>query len=385
MSLTTAVSMHYRYADFVRFLDDSSSWEFHLGLIVGLGMIGGLAMRIAQGIGMDTYGPRRVWLLSSALFAVACVGQLAVTTTGPLIYFLRILFQISISGFFGGSIMFISGRAPVARMAEVVGNLGTSGFVGIAIGSFLSDALLGDGPQSRWQLDRVFLLAALLATMALFFSWMATVGHPAPVVRRRRRPFVRVIRRYSPGPILMVGAATGFGLTLPTIFLRAFLKQIDITEIALFFAIYPVVGFIARLSIRRLPERLGIRPMIISGLSILAVGMLLFLPVSREWHLIFPAIMIGIAHAMLFPPVVAGGSAAFPMRYRGLGTTLVLAMFDVGTLFGSPAVGAILVLSASMGLPKYPSMFLAVTAFLTLVAVAYAIATKNHASTRTET
>ncbi|HEV3338772.1 MAG TPA: hypothetical protein VG125_00400, partial [Pirellulales bacterium] len=116
-STMVAVSLLYRYGDFVSFLGGT---EVDLGWIVAAGMVGSLLMRLAQGSGIDAYGPRRIWLWSSALFVASCAGHLLVTTAdGPFIYALRVLLQTSISGFFGASITFISGRAPIARMAEV--------------------------------------------------------------------------------------------------------------------------------------------------------------------------------------------------------------------------------------------------------------------------
>ena len=44
----TAWSLLYRYADFVRLLGGT---EFHLGWIVGVGMVGSIFMRLALGRG----------------------------------------------------------------------------------------------------------------------------------------------------------------------------------------------------------------------------------------------------------------------------------------------------------------------------------------------
>jgi len=53
-----------------------------------------------------------------------------------------------------------------------------------------------------------------------------------------------------------------------------------------------------------------------------------------------PGVFAGIAHAVLFPSVTAQGSHAFPNRYRGLGTTVMLAMLDLGALVGAPLIAA---------------------------------------------
>jgi MFS family permease len=365
-----AVSLLYRYGDFVKIVGGD---EVDLGWIVSAGMVGSLLMRLAQGVGIDTYGPRRIWLWSSALFAAACLGHLWITdaTTAP-IYLLRILWQTSVAGFFGASITYISGRAPMTRMAEVIGTLGTSGFVGMMLGTWLGDQLLNYAELERKHADHMFEVATLLSVAAFVFSYLATVGHPLPATRRRL-PVGHLLRRYHPGPVLWVGVAMGLGLGLPGVFLTRFAGTLHIAKLAVFFWVYAPTAFITRMLVRRVPEQYGIRPMILWGLGSLAVGTLSFVGVRHEWQFIFPAVLIGVAHALLFPAVVAGGSGGFPPRYRGLGTTLMLAMFDLGNVVGMPAVDEALHWYARGGLPAYPAMFITVAAALGAVGVAYLV------------
>ncbi|MGC3966933.1 MAG: hypothetical protein QM775_06050 [Pirellulales bacterium] len=71
-----------------------------------------------------------------------------------------------------------------------------------------------------------------------------------------------------------MSVATGIGLNLPTVFLRPFMEQIGLTNgLMLFFNIYPPIAFVARVSMRRVPDRLGIRPMIGLGIAALVVGL----------------------------------------------------------------------------------------------------------------
>jgi predicted MFS family arabinose efflux permease len=208
------------------------------------------------------------------------------------------------------------------------------------------------------------------------FAWLATRRDGVPV-RRRQVPIIWLLRRYHPGPILVMGVTMGFGLGLSTTFLRPFAASLRIPSIATFFGIYATTAFITRMSIRRLPERIGIRSMVLIGVACLSINMLSYLPVRLEWHLILPAIIIGVAHALLFPAVVAGGSSAFPDRYRGLGTTLMLAMFDLGMLIGSPTAGSILRVADVLGFPKYPSMFITLSFVFALLGIWYAIRSRG--------
>lgn len=367
--MMVAISLLYRYGDFVSYLGGS---EVDLGWLVAAGMVGSLLMRLAQGVGIDRYGPRRIWLWSSALFIVSCAGHLWIDNVrGVPIYALRVLFQTSVAGFFGASITYISGRAPISRMAEVIGTLGTSGFVGMMLGTSLGDQLLNYAELDRSHVDHMFEAATLLAIVAYGFSWAATRGHPVPV-RRRRMPVAWLLRRYHPGAVLWAGVAMGFGLGLPGVFLTRYAAELEIPKLAVFFWVYAPTAFLTRLAIRRMPQRYGIRPMIVLGLGSLAVGMLLFLCVHDEWQFVFPAMFIGVAHAFSFPAVVAGGSGVFPIRYRGLGTTLMLAMFDLGNLVGMPAVGEMLYWFGRDGLDRYGTMFISVAGLLALVAALYA-------------
>ncbi|MCH5373640.1 MAG: MFS transporter, partial [Planctomycetes bacterium] len=100
-SLMMAVSLLFRYADFVKYLGGS---EMDLGLIVGVGMFGALATRVLQGLGIDRFGARRIWILSVCLFAISALFHLTVSRVdGPGIYLARILLTTSIAGAFGSS------------------------------------------------------------------------------------------------------------------------------------------------------------------------------------------------------------------------------------------------------------------------------------------
>lgn len=369
-----AVSLLFRYADFVTFLGGT---ELHLGWIVGIGMVGSLAARVFLGWAIDRYGARRVWLAALTLFTVCCLGHLPVTTCrGPVIYILRILFCCSLAGIFGASMTFISGRAPTARMAEMLGMIGTSGFIGMVFGTQIGDFLCGTETITRHQINLMFLIAAGFGGAAWFFVWNATRGQLAPPVRRRP-PLFWLLRRYQPGTVLMVSAAMGMGIGLPGTFLRTYAAELDIARIGLFFAVYAPTAIITRLSTRRLPERFGLRPMILAGMVCMLLSQLTFLVVTNEWSLVVPGFGYGVAHAILFPSTIALGSSAFPNRYRGLGTTLMLAGFDFGQLVGAPIAGWIVERGISLGLPGYPIMFCSVAVMFAIVAAVFALATSH--------
>jgi MFS family permease len=365
-----AVSLMYRYADFVLYLGGN---ELTVGWIVGTGMVGGLAMRFFQGFGIDHFGARRVWLWSMTGFVLSLLGHLWVdSTSGPAIYLLRILYATSMAGTFGASITNVSRRLPLERMAEVIGSLGTSGFIAMALGPQLGDLLCGGQTITRGDLDTMFYVAAALGAVSLVCAEVATRGHAAPR-RRRKPPLAWLLRRYHPGGMLALGIVMGVGFVLPTTFLPTYVKHLDIPHTGPFFIVYAITAFLARLATRRLPQLIGVRPMVLLGLAALVISLLCYMVVQTQWGLALPGVFAGISHAVLFPAVTAQGSSAFPDRYRGLGTTVMLAMLDIGTLVGAPLVGGLVDYSENFGLPGYPTMFLVLSVGITITGVIYAL------------
>lgn len=370
-----AVSLLYRYADFVSFLGGS---ELDLGRIVGAGMIGSMLMRFAQGVGIDRYGSRQIWLGSLGLFIACVLGHLLIERPDtPAIYLLRIGFSTSLAGVFGASITSVARRLSVERMAEVIGMLGTSGFIAMAMGPFLGDWLCGARPMTRERINLMFLVAAGLGAASFVCTLIATRGETRPQQRRRSPHLLWLLRRYHPGGILVMSVAMGVGFSLPTTFLAPFAADLGIRHIGGYFLLYAGTAFMTRMLTRRFPAQFGIRPVIFFGVAMLVVSLLLYLPVTNQWTLLVPGFFAGVAHALLFPAIVAGGSSAFPDRYRGLGTTLMLAMFDLGTLVGAPCLGGIVTYSKRASLPPYPTMFLTIAAGVVLVSAFYAVVSRG--------
>ncbi len=357
LALMVAYTLMYRYADFVLYLGGTAGT---VGTIVGVGMVGSLVMRLFQGTGIDRFGARKIWLASMAGFIVSLLGHVLVDRSdGAAIYLLRILYSTSVAGAFGASITSVSRSLPVERLAEVIGSLGTSGFIGMVLGPLVGDVLCGHETITRGDLDTMFYAAAALGGVSLVLAELSTRGEVAPRRRRRKPHMLWLLRRYHPGAIMALGVVIGTGFVIPTTFLPTYTLDLGIERTGPFFIVYATVAFITRIATRRMPQTLGIAPMIYGGLAALTVSLVCYLGVSSAWGLALPAVFAGIAHAVLYPASTAQGSGTFPGRYRGLGTTLMLAMLDLGALCGAPLIGFTLDYSTSLGLPPYETTFVA--------------------------
>ena len=225
IALMVAVSLLFRYADFVSSLGGS---EDQLGLITGLGMIGGIVARCFLGVAIDSYGAGRVWVLSLLLLVCCLLGHLAIhSLQPPFIHLLRILYTISLAGNFGASITFVSLRAPASRMGEMIGMLGSSGFIGMGIGPSIGDWLLADVTPETLAM-KLFYWSAGAAAIAMLFAFLATLGLSRPqrdaddMGEDDTFNWMQLARRYHPGWTLLVGFAMGLGIGMPGTFVSAF-------------------------------------------------------------------------------------------------------------------------------------------------------------------
>ncbi|MDA7977856.1 MAG: MFS transporter [Pirellulales bacterium] len=367
---TAVMALLFRFSDFVTHLGGT---EADLGYIVGVGMIGALCMRLAQGLGVDRFGPRRVWLLSLVLLAAASVGHLAIQSLhDPSVYLLQIAIRTALAGAFGASITYISYQVPAARTVEVLGSLGSSGFVGIMLGTALGDFVSGGEYVTRSHVDAMFVLCTALALAGTFFAWQATTN-PVRPPQRQLPPLIPVIMRFHPGVLLLVALAIGIGLGMPGVFVRPFGEEQGITVLAWFFWTYAPTAFAVRLMTRRFSSIYGVRPMILSGLASAVIGSLSLMLVSRGWHFMLPGFFFGFCHALIFPSVTGAGSMRFPARYRGIGVALILAMFDLGNLIGAPLGGSLHEMAVRYDLPTWPIVFSTFAGLLLTIAVTYAV------------
>lgn len=368
--LWAAQAVLFRYADFVDVLGGS---ELHLGWIVGVGMTGSVVMRLSLGRWIDRYGPRIVWVTSLAVLAVTCLAHWMVTDYQSLaIYGLRILFTTALAGALGAWTAVIVTRFAGPRMPEVLSILGTAGFLGMMVGAYLGDAVCGGKPVSRIQTDLLFLLAALLTSSAIPLAWRATCGRTAPTCRRRP-PMIPLLRRYHPGSLLLVGMVAGAVLAQPSVFVRPYAAELDIPHIGLFFTVSALTAMLSRFLLRGLDRWLGLPRVILCALALMVVAQVLFLGVHTPWQLAVPALAFGASQAILSPMIIAAGVVRFPPRHRGLGSTLILATFDLGQLLGAPLTSLILYAAGLLNLPRYPAMFVSTAVLLLVVGVVYAV------------
>jgi MFS family permease len=363
--LVTANALTFRFAEFVKWLGGT---EAITGQIVSVGMIGSLLARLSLGRDIDGHGIRRMWIGSSLLFVIGAAATTVTETLGWELYAARAAFAVGLSSMFACSISHIQHPVPPHRRTEVIGMLGSSGFVGMIFGTQLGDLLFQQFPPGRFVFTLLFSGTTLCGVLYLALVVYLTRGdrHVRP---QETYAAHRLMFRYWPGPVVLVALMMGLGFVVTTVFLTRHATEAGLPGIRTFFTVYALSAFVVRWVSRNWSYSIGRHRMILLGLLGHGLGFLMLSRVSAEWHLIGPAMLCGFGHALLFPCVVSLGSGAFPPEYRGSGTTLTLGFMDLGILLSAPLLGRVIDEAG------FDAMYLASSGVTLTIAAIYGLST----------
>lgn len=339
-ALVGANALTFRFAELVHY---KGGTESNVGDIVALGTLVAVFLRFSVSHFLDDYGTRRVWPVCSLLFIAGCGTFIAATqATGMmwLLYVARIGFFVGITGMFACSMVHIQNHVPSERRTEIIGNLGSSGFIGIIVGTNLGDWILYAVPAPETQFLVLFGGAGLIGVFYLCIVLIITHGEDREP--QSASPMaLRLMIRFWPGTVILAAMTMGLGVTATQTFLTRFATSQKIEGIGLFFTGFSISAFFFRLLVGNWSRTIGRHWMLVRGLLGHTAGHLMLAFVTESWHFILPSIVCGFGHAVLFPAVVSLGSGAFPKECRGAGTAIILGFTDFGSLVYAPILGRI--------------------------------------------
>jgi MFS family permease len=336
-ALVMANALTFRFAELVHFLGGTESL---VGDIVAFGTLVAVSARFSVSHMIDDYGTRRVWPICSLLFIFGCVLFMGTSHQVWLLYAARAAFFVGLTGMFACSMAHIQNHVPSDRRTEIIGNLGSSGFVGMILGSNLGDLILLFVSHPRTQFLMLFGGAGLIGLFYLAVVIALTRGEA--VQQKPASPMaLRLMIRHWPGTVVLAAMTMGLGVTATQTFLTRFATSHKIEGIGLFFTGYAISAFVFRLLVQNWSRTIGRHWMLFRGLLGHTVGHFLLAMAYDGWHFILPSIICGFGHALLFPAVVSLGSGAFPKESRGAGTAIILGFADFGSLVYAPILGRV--------------------------------------------
>ncbi len=371
--LVMASALTFRFAELIHFLGGRESAA---GDIVAFGTAVAVVLRLSVSHVLDDYGTRRMWPICTLMFIGGCLLFLTATELSWTLYVARAAFFVGLTGMFACSMTHIQNHVPPERRTEIIGNLGSSGFVGMILGSNIGDWILLAVPDRRIKFVLLFGGAALIGAFYLVLVILLTRDQlhdrPSPTP-----PAFRLMLRFWPGAVVVAAMIMGLGVTATQTFLTRFATQQKIEGIGAFFTGYAISAFVFRLLVQNWSRTIGRHWMLVRGLLGHVAGHTLLAFVSVWWQFIPASILCGFGHALLFPAVVSLGVGAFPKECRGTGTAIILGFTDFGSLLFAPILGRII---DSYG---FRTMYLTSSGVALIVALGYMLVAAWHVDEET--
>lgn len=355
------VSLQFHFAQYVAFRGGGVGI---FGLIVGISMAGTVLFRLQMGRWVDRFKCRRVFIGSSA---VVVVGTLLYAQTDNLwlIGILRLVTVTAQYTFTTAVAVYAALIAPPERRAESLGSVGVAGFMGMAVGPLLGDAIFTAGTDElRFYWYFFGTSAAVWAMAGLLAGIVGSVPTEEPQPEQPPVSSLRTIKAHWPGMVLAMGLVFGMISAFNSGFLERLAQQRGFEEISFFFLAYSPTGIVIRVVFRRLPQIVGRRRLLMTGVFLMAGGLLTVIPVDTAVGLIVPGVIMGAGHAMVFPSLVDLCAGKLPAANRGVGTALALGSIDLGTVVSFVGFGQLIAWQGFTVMLVALSLICAVTATL---------------------
>jgi MFS family permease len=315
----------------------------------------------------DRIGRKRMLILTMGLMGVASVliGLLPtyaqIGALAPvLLIVLRIAQGVAVGGEWGGAVLMSAEHATTRRglWASFTNAGAPSGMVLSTLVLALAASVTGEEQFLIWGWRIPFLLSAVLLAIGLFVRAKVDetpVFTAAAVDGPARPPLLDVLTRHPRTLLLSVGV--GFGAFVAqgtlTVFVISYavqagfarptvLNALTISSVA---AIFGIIGFSA------LSDRVGRRPVVLTGAVAMAVWSFLIFPLigSGSTALLVLVVVIGqgVIHAAMYGPLAALYSELFPTRSRYTGASLGYQIAGIGAGLAPVVFAAVLTGSAS--------------------------------------
>jgi MFS family permease len=325
------------FLHFSGFLADLGASDTQIGLIYGATAVASIAMRPLLGTVMDRYGRRPVIMVGNVLNVVFVLLYLTVSTLGPWVYVVRVGHGVAEAMLFSALFTYGTDVIPKSRRTEGIALFGVSGLLPIGIAGIVGDFVL-----SIAGFRELFLTAAGFAVITLLLSLPLSERRPTLKPGESPRGFWSIVTQRNLLPIWWMIGSFSTALTGYFVFIRRYVDDTGFGSVGLFFSTYVAVAILERVFLGWLPDRVGRMRVLYPSLGILVIGFLVLAGAGSWVGVAIAGAFCGAGHGFIFPILTALLVDRAPETDRGSAMSFFTALFDVGTLIGGPALGAII-------------------------------------------
>ena len=348
-----SLSLH-SYLHLPGFLEQLGADELVIGVVVAMTSITAIGGRPFIGRLMDRRGRKLAILLGGAVNVGTGLLYLTVDSIGPWLGVVRVVHGLGHALVFSSLFTYAADIIPASRRAEGIALFGISGMLPVSVGGIFGDVLLEHGDYS-W----LFIAIATSAALGLLISLPLTESLPEPL-EVAERSYLAAVATPELRPLWFMTLCTGIGMASYFVFLKTFVLETGFGTVGGFFTTYAWAAILLRVFAGRVPERFGMRRVLIPALFSLAAGIGLLANAQGMTAVYVAGVLCGAGHGYAFPILNALVVERARASERGTAVSVFTALFDLAVLVGGPSLGA------AVRLGSYPIMFSSAAGLLIL-------------------
>ena len=323
-----------------------------VGLVMGASAVSAIALRPAIGRLGDERG-RRLLIVGGALVTAAgMAAQVPASSVAGLIV-ARLVIGAGQGALFVGAATLVNDLAPADRRGEAASVFSVAIYVGLGLGPFLGEWLLGRSSYDTvwWAAVGGLLLSAVIGLAAP--TGLSADDGPPPIVRTGLERYLHPAA-VGPGIVLLLGVVGFVGFNT---FVPLYGEEIGLDDVAAVFLLFSIVVLAVRLGGSRLPDRYG--PVVVGSVALAASAVgLVGVAVWRDPVGLYSfTVPLAIGSALLYPALMAAAVDRVADNERSSAVATFTMFFEVATALG----GAVLGIVAS--LTSYSGAFVAAACF----------------------
>ena len=318
--------------------------DVFLGFIVSVSTLTGMVLKPTFGMLSDRSG-RRLWLLMGTIFFAGMPFVYRFVTTPEQLFAIRMVHGLA-TAIYGPVTLAYVAELSQERRAERLGWFSMARSAGYVVGPIVAGWMLQYGYDPVGVFTVIGLLSATAFTPVLLLP--ETVRVPIAARTPLREQVAAAIRSGARSGSVWLAGGMEAGIYIAAYAVKAFFPLLalssgaSVLDAGMFLAIQEAVHIVCKPIGGRLGDRIGFVTMAIAGMVVLGAALFL-LPVSAGGAaMIAPAVLIGVAQAIVFPSTVALVSARVDAEYLATGMGLVGSMKNAGKVAGPIFAGVLI-------------------------------------------
>ena len=313
-----------------------------LGIIVSVSTITGLFLKPLFGILSDRWG-RRIWLILGTCFFALMPFLYPLVTNPEHLLLIRLAHGLATAIYGPVTLAYIAELSQGKQIAEAIGWFEMARSGGYIVGPALAGWLL-------LSLDAVSVFTLIGLISCLVFVPVLQLPETRPAEQRKLKPMFQhiknAIREGSQIPAIWLTGSLEAITFIALYTLKAFLPiyaleaGVSVVLVGLYFSLHEAVHVLVKPLCGRLGDRWGYLPAITLGMLILAASLPLVILLNSGLLFLVPAVMMGLAQALIFPAAIALVSNRIRPENLGTGMGLIGMMQNFGKVAG-PVLGGL--------------------------------------------